>query len=357
MKRAIAALACLCVCASCVNFTTQRWPKPMRAAGRDLPPGDQALHPAGPEEVTLLRHADPVSYRPAETLSGIPMAFYDKTRRLTAGGSVVVAPGGLAEIVWPDGSSISLSSYGIGWVTSPSRGEPLFEFQEVTRARISLRKAGAVRLVGGAILRGASGPYHLERQVDDTLRVHNQSKGLLFVEFREAQFELGPGQALDLPLLGVGGAPVDSEAGFRRASTPIALDLRGDLQVLEDPNGSIVVRSGIAPDEPGLEGLQDEREIRTQGVRIRLEAGEQARLKPFLGRGAAGANAPASVPSIAPIPEPSPATGSQPTLPASPSNEKSANEKTAAPGELQAPLPAPQTSKPELLGATPPKHR
>ena len=352
MSRACAFALGLLVCSSCVNFTTQRWPKPMRSAGRDLPSGDRALHPLGPEEVTLLRHADPVSYRPADTLSGIPMAFYDKTKRLTAGGSVVVAPGGLAEVVWPDGGSVTLSGYGIGWVTSPSRGEPLFEFQEVTRARVFLRKAGAVRLVGGAILRGASGPYHLERQVDDTLRVHNQSKGTLFVEFREAQFELGPGQALDLPLLGSGGQPVDGDAGFRRASTPIALELRGDLQVLEEGNGVVLVRSDAGAQAPGLEGLMDEREIRTQGIKIRLEAGEQARLKPTFGRSASASQASASVPSLAPLGTPGEAPGSEPATPAL---VPGGNQ--APPGQGQEPLQPKQDLNPVLPGTTPPKVR
>ncbi len=281
-SRAVLLALSSAVGASCINFTTQRWPKPMSGPVRNLPPGDQASHPVGPEEATVLRHADPVSYRPANTLSGIPMAFYDKTKRLNAGGSVVVAPGGLAEVVWPDGSSVSMSGYGIGWITSPSRGEPLFELQEVTRARIQLGKPGAVRLVGGALLRGVSGPYHVERLVQNTLLVHNQSKGALFVEYREAVFELGPGQAVELPLLSQGGAPIDRDGAYRSVAQSVALELRGDLQAFEEENGTTVVRQEHSRVGPGLEGLTAERSIRTQGVTVHIEDGEWVRLNPRL---------------------------------------------------------------------------
>ena len=90
----------------------QRWPGPMRATVEPLPPGDLAYHPPGPEEVSLIRHADQVQVRPAGALQGHPLSFYDKKVRLKAGGAAIVAPGGRAEILWPEGSSIVLFGRG-----------------------------------------------------------------------------------------------------------------------------------------------------------------------------------------------------------------------------------------------------
>ncbi|MEO6711124.1 MAG: hypothetical protein ABI054_07405, partial [Planctomycetota bacterium] len=89
---------CLGVCASgCFFPNTQRWPPPMGGDFEKLPPGDAAGRPEGIEEVTVIRHADPVRVRPVGALSGQPLAFYDKRMRLNAGSSVIVSPGGRAE--------------------------------------------------------------------------------------------------------------------------------------------------------------------------------------------------------------------------------------------------------------------
>ena len=67
MKMRIALLPCLATLAlgssSCTWLTTQRWPAPMDRDINELPPGEVALHPPGVEEVTVLRHADPVRVR------------------------------------------------------------------------------------------------------------------------------------------------------------------------------------------------------------------------------------------------------------------------------------------------------
>jgi hypothetical protein len=287
MRRAAPALR-LCLLALALSFApaclwrnTQRWPGPMRPEVDPLPAGDAANHPAGPEEVSLIRHADPVQVRPAGALSGHPLSFYDKKVRLTAGGAVIVAPGGRAEVLWPEGSSVVLSGRGIGWVGSPSRGEPMFEFQDVERASLELREGDQVRLLGGSILSGASGPYVLERTPEDTMWVRNQSKGSLRVAFREELFELGPGQSVLLPLLSEGAAPFSDDPALQRINGPgFSVRLLGDLAVEED-GGSMHV-SATSPSN-------DVREVRGLGVRVKLSTGDTAT---FSGLGPKSAPAP-----------------------------------------------------------------
>lgn len=260
---ASAALPCGCIWWR----DTQRWPAPMEARVDPLPPGDSANHPPGPEEVSLIRHADPVQVRPAGALQGHPLAFYEKKVRLTAGGAVIVAPGGRAEVLWPEGSSIVLFGRGVGWVGSPSRGEPMFELQEVERATLSLREGDSVRLLGGSVLTGASGPYVLEKDTANaTLWVHNQSKGSVQVAFREELFELGPGQALLLPLLSAGGAPFSEDPSLERVSGPgFNVRMLGTLDVEQD---STSLR--VSAERTSMDG----REARALGVRVRLEQGD-----------------------------------------------------------------------------------
>lgn len=248
-----------------------------------LPPGDIDLHPAGPEEVSVVRHADPVQVRPAGALSGHPVEFYDRRTRLTAGGSVIVAAGGRAEILWPGGSSIVMLGRGIGWVGSPSRGEPTFEFAEVERARLDLREGDSVRLVGGALLTGASGPYLLEHRPDRTLFVQNQSKGTLSIAFREELFELAPGQIVILPLLSSGGAPFSDDPDVQRFSGPgFAVRMIGRLEA-EEEAGGIRVRASADSSEGA--------EARAFGLRVRLTPGESVLFRALRGSPAAEAQA------------------------------------------------------------------
>jgi hypothetical protein len=254
---------------SCLWNRTQLWPEPM--SGPDpsqLPPGDTNLHQPGPEEVSVLRHSDPVRVRPAGALAGHPLAFFEKRARLTAGGSVIVAPGGRAEVLWPSKTSIVLLDECIGWVGSPSRGEPLFEFQQLDSARLDLSPGDRVRLLGGAILSGNSGPYMLDRTADQILRVRNQSKERMTVAFREEIFDLDPGQSLVLPLLSSGGAPRNPDPGLQRVAGPgFQVELRGALEA--EPSAAGVAVRALA-DEPG------ERLSRGLGVTVRLAPGERA---------------------------------------------------------------------------------
>lgn len=269
MRRAREACGALVVAAllcSCSWRSTQRWPGPMRPTVDPLPPGDSALHPPGPEEVSVVRHADPVQVRPVGALQGHPLSFFDKRARLTAGGAVVVSPGGRAEVLWPGGSSIVLFGEAIGWVGSPSRGEPAFDFQELDRARLDLREGDQVRLLGGSILTGASGPYMVQHDPDGTLAVHNQSKGAVQVAFREEAFELAPGQTVRLPLLSTGGEPFIDDPQLERFSGPgFNVRLAGEPECSES-DGGVRVR---AP-------ADRECQARALGVRVTLAAGQSA---------------------------------------------------------------------------------
>jgi hypothetical protein len=270
-----AALAAVLTLGGCAARETQRWPGPMRATQSPLPPGDAQNHPAGPEEVSVLRHADPVQVRPAGALRGYPLSFFDKRARLTAGGAVVLSPGGRAEVLWPDGASVMVAGETIGWVGSPSRGEPLFEFQELDRARIELREGAEVRLLGGAILSGASGPYLLHHDADETLAIQNQSKAPLSISFREERIELAPGQTLKVPLLSSGGAPFGEDAEFARFQGPgFALRMVGEPACTE-VGERVEIQAAAERDA----------DIRTFGVRVKLPAGERATFSLLSGAG------------------------------------------------------------------------
>lgn len=262
----------------CFFPNTQRWPPPMGGDFEKLPAGDAAVRSPGSEEVTVLRHADPVRVRPPGALSGQPLAFYDKRIRLNAGSSVIVSPGGRAEVLWTSGASIVLFGQAVAWVGSPGRGEPMLDFHELDRARLDLREGDRVRLMGGAELTGTSGPYVIERQKDRKLDVINQSKGEMQVAFREELFTLAPGQKVVLPLLSVGGAPIPLDPAATTAAGPgFSVRMTGAVA----PRASDTEMEFSASGQGTLEGL---------GQRIQLQPGDSGRLSGFKQASAAGAS-------------------------------------------------------------------
>lgn len=268
---ALGALLAAGLCGACVWTGVQRWPGPMRATRTPLPPGDTALHRPGPEEVTVVRHADPVQIRPAGALSGRPMEFFDKRAQLNAGGAVIVSPGGRAEVLWPSGASAVVLGESVAWVGSPSRGEPLLEFDELERARLELREGDSVRLLGGSLLSGAGGPFTLEHLGDEVVTVSNQGKDTATISFREERFELAPNQAVRVPLLSSGGAPFVDDSSLRRFDGQGFSVRIGDELACEEAGAAIVVR---APD--GVTG-----EARALGLRAKLSSGESVRFQPL----------------------------------------------------------------------------
>jgi len=269
-RRLVAALGAL-VAAGC---SSQLWAPPIESTVDPLPPGAMTRWVEGPEEVTVVRHASPVKVRPASLRGGIPLPFYEKTQRVRAGSGVIVDAGGRAEVVWTTGTSILINGPAVGVVGSPSRGEEVFRFEDLGRARLYLTSGDQVRLVGGAHLVGSSGPYLLERVRDEIIRVRNQSKEPLRVAFRTADFEIGPGQQVELPLVSTGGEPIAGFESYRTITGPgFGVDVRGTVERLPG-DGAVRLR---AEGEHAVEGL---------GVRIELGAGEEAELSDLAPSGA-----------------------------------------------------------------------
>ncbi len=258
---------------ACFFPNTQRWPPPMTGEFETLPPGDAGTRREGIEEVTVIRHADPVRVRPVGALSGQPLMFYDKRMRANAGSSVIVSPGGRAEVLWPSGSSIVLFGQGLAWIGSPGRGEPMLDFQEVDRARMVLSEGDRVRLMGGAEISGSSGPYVIERMKDRKLVVVNQSQGDLQVAFREELFTLGPGHKVVLPLLSESGAPIRPDPAAKSIAGPgFQVRITGDVESMGDSQSMAFGSAG----ESLLEGL---------GQRVKLAPGESTRFADFSATG------------------------------------------------------------------------
>lgn len=302
-------LACLvlAIAPACAGFhrwpwgTTQRAPAPMKNDVNPLPPGDSERLPPGPEEVLVLRHADPVQVRPAGLTASFPLSFYNKSLRVNAGSGVSSAPGGRVEVLWPGGNSIVLFGRSSGVVGSPSRGEPAFLIRQVERAQIDFNADEQVELLGGARLSASTGPFILDHVRFDILRVKNQSKGPGRISFREALLTLDPGQVVDLPLLASGAAPVQSDPGLQQTGgAGFRVAWSGQVDV-EPEEGAVRVR---ALGEHELVGL---------GLHVRMLRDEEALFLPHAVRKDAGAPAtpvpptPTSPNSAKPVPVDTPA--------------------------------------------------
>lgn len=257
------ALVLAVLCTSSCYVPTQRLPRPMSSRYNPLPAGARDQYPQGQEEVLIIRHADPVQVRPAGIASSYPMRFYDKQERVNSGSWVFSGAGGRAEVLWPSGASVVFFGRGTGIVGSPSRGEPTFLLRECERASISLKTDDRVELLGGALLIAESGPFIVEQEGREILRIRNRSKGTGRVAYREQIFDLDPGHVLDLPLLGVGTAPVQVDPAFETLSgSGVTVDVRGDVEAVEDNRGLRLRASG-------------NHEMRAQGIRVRLDEGEE----------------------------------------------------------------------------------
>jgi hypothetical protein len=242
---------------------SQRWPGPMTAESDPLPPGDESLYPPGPEEIVVIRHADPVHVRPAGTAGAYPLTFYDKERRMNAGGWIYTNQGGRVELIWPSGSSISLNNQSTGVLGSPSRGEPLLFLWELDYARIEIGPEDSVQLLGGAVLRSNGGTVIVEHPKREIERVRNQTKGEIRIDYRDEVFVLDPGQVIDLPLLSTGAEPLAVIPGARSvAGDGFQVDVLGRVSVVDDERGVRLHADG-------------EHQIRGLGVRVRLLEGEE----------------------------------------------------------------------------------
>ena len=252
-----------CLTLGLASCPSQRLPGPMKPLSTPLPPGEVGLHPPGPEEVIVVRHADPVRVRPAGLSSSYPLSFYSKSTRLNSGSGVYSASGGRIEVIWPGAGSIVLSGESSGIIGSESRGEPTFIFREVERASLHLREGDLVELLGGSLLSASSGPFVIEHGSREVLRVRNQSKDSAKISFRSETIQLDPGEVVDLPLLTSGGGPQVAVLELREFEGPgFEAGVRGECQV-ETDRDSLQVR-GL---EPG--------EVHVLGLQIRLDEGDQ----------------------------------------------------------------------------------
>lgn len=258
---------------------TQRWPEPM-----PLPPGGEAAllaaqadQPDSAEEVRCVRHADPVNVRPVGLLSGYPLKFYDHSARLTAGAWVVVGAGGRAEVNWPEENlSVEIFDSGALQIGERDRDEPAARIVNLSTARIRLTPGNRVELEGGATLAGDpdldSGPFVIERRYDSALRVFNRSKRTGYIGYREETLSLGPGEAVDLPLLALGAKPFDQNLRTRRARGP------GNVRVEFDGGVRAVGNDG---DGVRLEADTFRGSARALGLRVDLNAGDSAAFVPL----------------------------------------------------------------------------
>ncbi|MCP3920324.1 MAG: hypothetical protein GY711_32765 [bacterium] len=258
---------CLCLClwalTSSCYIQTQRFPAPMPAAVDPLPDGTILQYPAGPEEVMIVRHADPVQVRPPGQRGSFPLQFYDKRIRVNSGAWVFTGASGRSEVIYSDGSIVLLFGLGSGVIGSRSRGEPMFIFMNCERASIMFGEEDRVQLLGGAILRASGGPFVLERVEGNVVRLRNRSKGGGVVQYREETIRLDPGQVVDLPLLEAGSHPLDRDPSFQTLDAAgVPLQLTGELEVVPDASGTRLRAVG-------------EHEIRGMGLVLRLDPGDE----------------------------------------------------------------------------------
>ena len=334
--------------------TTQRWPGPMEATVDPLPPGDSQLYPPGPEDVLVVRHADPVQVRPAGLPSSFPLSFYNKSLRVSSGSAVYAAPGGRVEVIWPNATSVVLFGRGSGIIGSKSRGEPTFIIRQVERAEVMFKKEDQIELLGGSQLSAHSGPFMLDHFRENILRVRNQSKSAGQIAYREANFVLDPGQVIDLPLLSVGSKPRRLESGLGTLNgAGFRVDYSGQVEVLSK-DADVAVRS------------LGEDTIHAMGVRVSAARDEEVRFggltkKPVLTPPVNPVVAPS--PSAAPKSAPATPAAAQPAAPtpgnAQPDNTKNESAKpdgakpdaakndSSKPDHPQTDNPKPEASKPD----------
>ncbi len=228
--------------------------------------------PPGTLETVVIRHADPVQVSPGGGLGSYPLTFYRKRERLDSGSWVICGAGGRAELFWPgDASSVVLFDEGVVEIGEPLRDEPLVHLRSVSHARLMLTPEDRVKLTGGAILRGdpvyPSGPFVVERLRNDILRVTNQSKRPSLVTYRDAKLDLGPGDAVDLPILASGSTPrLEFESPQRFEAQGFGVEIEGDVELVEE----IGAQSKIHLQASGPTRL------RANGTVVRLETGEEA---------------------------------------------------------------------------------
>ena len=259
------ALAALLSASSCY-IRTQRFPGPLEPAVDPLPAGTLSMFEPGTEDITVIRHADPVLVRAAGSSAPYELRFHSKQARVRAGSWVQTGAGGRAEILLGSGARILLSGTGSVVFGSESRLEPAAVIRDVTRATIDFLEGEQVRLPGGAVLASTGGPFVVERLGPHLIRLRNRAgndDGQ--VAYRDIQFVLRGGEVVDLAVPDGGTAPYERDPGFRT----IVTDHRPALEV----HGQVEVQ----PAEVGarLRALDADTEIVGHGQVLRLDSGDE----------------------------------------------------------------------------------
>jgi hypothetical protein len=246
---------------------SQRWPGPMETK-HPLPAGDATLYPPGPEEVRVLRHADPVQVRQAGSAGAVPLSYRRKELRVASGSGVTCSEEGRVEILFDSGSSVVLYGHCNAIVGSPSRGEPSLFVRDLEQVRFDPVAEDLYELSGGTRLRARDGPIRANLYKKDVLRIANESKRSATVAFLQETIVLDPGQAVLVPVLSTGSRPPEAAEALTDVAGP----------------GFHVAHSkavDVTPSEGALLA-KGEGEVRSLGVRVRLPEGAEAR---FVGLG------------------------------------------------------------------------
>jgi hypothetical protein len=339
--------------------STQRWPAPMRATSEAREPLPSVAQ--GPTEVLVMRHADPVEVRPIPGGGSWPLYFYAKKERLRSGASVLTGAGGRAEILWPGRSaSFLLIGEAVCEIGEPTRDEPALALRGLSNARVFLTPDLRVRLLGGSVLSGDPGvdrvgPIFLEHRDSDVLRVHNQAKTRCTIEFRDERIDLGPGQVVDLALLGAGGDPFELAESASSIGPPAqGLSASGSVEAVQERGGLRLLASGPA-------------RVQGRGQVVQLAAGQEAFFGPPDARAgsapsesepfepASAAPQPESTPAADPLATPpAPASATAPSSTAPNGTAPSATAPSATAPELAPPSAPPSASAPASAPAAPP---
>jgi hypothetical protein len=219
--------------------------------------------------VTVQRASDPVWTRRPGERGEVAIPFFEKRARVPVGTLVRTGAGGRAELLWsPDASSLSLFEEGRVTLGDPEREEPMLAFHSLTRALLVLTPEDRVELLGGALLSGdpldTTGPILLERAPGSILRVTNQSKRPATIAYRDERLELGPGESIDLPVLGDGSAPRTGSAPQLLQGPGFTVALEGRVERQDDERGVALMALGPA-------------RASALGVEVRLAEGATAR--------------------------------------------------------------------------------
>ncbi len=270
--------------------STQRFPQPMPGPD-NLPPGASDLFPEGPEQALVLRHGDTVHVKHAGEDSIFQLRHYDKQVRVQAGAAVLTDASGRAEIVFPRESRAGLFGTNVVVLGSPSRGEPLIYIVDVDIIELMLDAGEYVVLPGGSQVSGPGGPYVVEQYRDDILVLRNRAPEIATVRYRDATFELNPGEVVHLPRMEVGSAPIALDAAARPVPIGDAVaTLWGDLEVVQQDGQSLVIEAGVDP-------TTRPHEVRAFGLLIRLDANQRVVLEEF-----SMPSAPGGIRSTGPVP-------------------------------------------------------